>query len=163
MSDEGMGDDVYQPVGDMEEQADAAPLDLEDAVGGREYDDLLDEGYSPPERPLGVGKVGVTAAEQRAGETLEERLAQEEPDVRPQDGDGIGDLPDGEGEPVDVRDVGSRRAGRLVAPGEGTRPATEKGLFASDVGIDGGAAGAEEAAVHVVPAPPEDTGTEGSG
>ncbi|MDY0814391.1 DUF5709 domain-containing protein [Kitasatospora purpeofusca] len=163
MGDEGMGDDVYQPTGDMEEQADAAPLDLEDAVDGRDYDDLLDEGYSPPERPLGTGKVGVTAAEQREGETLDERLAQEEPDLRPEEGDGIGDLPDGEGEPVDPRTAGARRAGRLVAPDEGARSATEKGPFASDVGIDGGASGAEEAAVHVVPARPDDSDSDTGG
>ncbi|MGW3071286.1 MULTISPECIES: DUF5709 domain-containing protein [unclassified Kitasatospora] len=157
MSDQARGDDVYQPTGNMEEQADAAPLDMDDAVDERDYDDLLDEGYSPPEKPLGVGKVGVTAAEQRDGETLDERLAQEEPDVRPDEDDGIGDLPDGEGEPVDPRATGTRRAGRLVAPDEGTRPDTEKGLPASDVGVDGGAAGAEEAAVHVVPDGQEET------
>ncbi|MFI8461010.1 DUF5709 domain-containing protein [Kitasatospora sp. NPDC085464] len=157
MSDEPMGDDVYQPTGDTEEQADAAPLDLDDALDERDYDDLLDEGYSPPEKPLGVDRIGVTAAEQRDGETLAQRLAQEEPDVLPDEGDGIGDLPDGEGEPVDPQAVGSRRAGRLVAPDEGARPDREKGLVASDAGIDGGAAGAEEAAVHIVPDEQDET------
>lgn len=150
MSDAGMGDDVYQPDGDMEEQADAAPLDLEDTVGERGYDDLLDEGYSPPEKPLGVGKPGVTAAEQRDGETLDQRLAQEEPDVAPAEGDGVGDLPGGEGEPVDPQ-AGAERAGRLVGPAEGGLTSTERELLATDVGVDGGAAGAEEAAVHLVP------------
>ncbi|GAA4883436.1 DUF5709 domain-containing protein [Kitasatospora terrestris] len=150
MSDEAMGDDVYQPTGNMEEQADAAPLDLDDAIDERDQDDLLDEGYSPPERPLGVDKVGVTAAEQRDGESLDERLAQEQPDVLPDPG-GAGDGPDGEGEPAGPATAGSRRAGRLVAPDEGVRSDTEKDLVASDVGIDGGAAGAEEAAVHIVP------------
>ncbi|MCZ9337026.1 hypothetical protein NGM37_04440, partial [Streptomyces sp. TRM76130] len=64
-------------------------------------DDTLDEGYSPPEKPLGVDKVGTTAAEQHDGETLDERLSQEVPDVSPPVGDGIGDDPDGAGEPVD--------------------------------------------------------------
>ncbi|MFF2078750.1 DUF5709 domain-containing protein [Kitasatospora sp. NPDC058162] len=160
-SDGAMGDDVYQPTGNMEEQADAAPLDLEDAVDERDYDDLLDEGYSPPEKPRGVGRTGETAAEQRDGETLDQRLAQEEPDVPPgggDEGDGIGDLPGGAGEPVDREAAGTRRAGRLVAPDEGVRPDTEKALLASDVGIDGGAAGAEEAAVHVVPNEQGETG-----
>ncbi|RKE23436.1 DUF5709 domain-containing protein [Streptomyces sp. TLI_171] len=161
MSDEAMGDDVYQPTGDMEEQADAAPLDLEDAVDERDYDDLLDEGYSPPEKPLGVDKVGVTPAEQRDGETLDQRLAQEVPDLPSDepdgDGDGIGDLPGGAGEPFDPQAAGARRAGRLVAPDEGARPDTEKDLVASDAGIDGGAAGAEEAAVHVVPDRPDES------
>ena len=45
------------------------------------------------------------------------------------------------------------RAGRLVAADEGVRTDTEKDLVAEDVGIDGAAAGAEEAAVHVVDDP----------
>jgi hypothetical protein len=150
MSSEQMGDDVYQP--ENEEQADAAPLDLEDAVGERDYDDVLDEGYSPPEKPLGATKPGITAAEQREGETLDQRLAQEEPDVQPDpyDTDALGDLPGGEGELVDP-EAGGRRSGRLVAPDEGTPTDVEKDLTASDVGIDAGAASAEEAAMHVVP------------
>ena len=42
------------------------------------------------------------------------------------------------------------RAGRLVAEDEGAHPDDEEDLVASDVGIDGGAATAEEAAMHVV-------------
>ncbi|WP_435270689.1 DUF5709 domain-containing protein [Streptomyces sp. 1222.5] len=144
-----MADDAYQPTGTNEEQEDAGPLDLQDAVGERSYDDILDEGYSPPERPLGVTKHGTTAAEQHEGETLDERLGQEVPDVDAPAGDEVGDLPGGEGEPVDS-EAGASRAGRLVAPDEGAHPDTVKEAVADDVGIDGGAAGAEEAAVHVV-------------
>ncbi|MET9014254.1 DUF5709 domain-containing protein [Streptomyces olivaceoviridis] len=145
-----MADDVYQPTGSNEEQEDAGPLDLQDAVGERSYDDMLDEGYSPPERPLGVTKHGTTAAEQHEGESLDERLGQEVPDVTPPAGDEIGDLPGGEGEPLDP-EAGGARAGRLVAPDEGAHADTTKEEVAEDVGIDAGAAGAEEAAVHVVP------------
>ncbi|MGW3463405.1 DUF5709 domain-containing protein [Streptomyces olivaceoviridis] len=145
-----MADDAYQPTGSNEEQEDAGPLDLQDAVGERSYDDMLDEGYSPPERPLGVTKHGTTAAEQHEGESLDERLGQEVPDVTPPAGDEIGDLPGGEGEPIDP-EAGAARAGRLVAPDEGAHAATTKEEIAEDVGIDAGAAGAEEAAVHVVP------------
>jgi hypothetical protein len=144
-----MADDAYQPTGTNEEQEDAGPLDLQDAVDERTYDDVLDEGYSPPERPLAVTKQGTTAAEQHAGETLDERLGQEVPDVTAPPGDDIGDLPGGEGEPVDP-EAGGARAGRLVAPDEGAHTDTVKEEVARDVGIDGGAAGAEEAAVHVV-------------
>ncbi|MFF7969949.1 DUF5709 domain-containing protein [Streptomyces sp. NPDC007905] len=144
-----MADDVYQPTGTNEEQEDAGPLDLQDAVDERTYDDVLDEGYSPPERPLGVTKHGTTAAEQQEGETLEERLGQEVPDVDVPPGDEIGDLPGGAGEPVDP-EAGADRAGRLVAPDEGAHTDTTKEEIAADVGIDGGAAGAEEAAMHVV-------------
>ncbi|WP_326584742.1 DUF5709 domain-containing protein [Streptomyces sp. NBC_00481] len=150
MTDENMADDAYQPTGGNEEQEDAAPLDLQDALDERTYDDMLDEGYSPPEKPLGVTKSGTTAAEQHDGESLDDRLRQEVPDVDVPAGDGIGDLPGGEGEPLDP-EAGSDRAGRLVAPDEGARTDTTKELVAEDEGIDGGAAGAEEAAMHVVP------------
>ena len=106
---------------------------------------------------MGVTKTGVTAAEQNEGESLDERLSQEVPDTAVPAGDGIGDLPDGEGEPLDP-ESGTERAGRLVAPDEGVRPDTTKELVASDEGIDAGAAGAEEAAMHVIPEnelPPE--------
>ncbi|WP_405888034.1 DUF5709 domain-containing protein [Streptomyces longwoodensis] len=144
-----MGDDAYQPTGTNEEQEDASPLDLQDAVDERTYDDTLDEGYSPPEKPLGVTKHGTTAAEQHEGESLDQRLAQEVPDATEPLGDDVGDLPGGEGEPVDP-EAGTRRAGRLVAPDEGAHTDETKEEVAQDVGIDAGAAGAEEAAVHIV-------------
>ncbi|MFE1847790.1 DUF5709 domain-containing protein [Streptomyces sp. NPDC059515] len=149
MGTDPMADDAYQPTGSNEEQEDAAPLDMQDALGERTYDETLDEGYSPPEKPLGVTKYGTTAAEQHDGESLDQRLAQEVPDTPGQAGDGVGDLPGGEGEPVDP-EAGTGRAGRLVAPDEGVREDTTKETVAEDVGIDGGAAGAEEAAMHVV-------------
>jgi hypothetical protein len=84
MSEQGepapMADDAYQPTGGNEEQEDAAPLDPEDTLDEPGYDETLDRGYSPPERPLGVTKYGTTAAEQREGESLDQRLAQERPD-----------------------------------------------------------------------------------
>ncbi|AZM58415.1 MULTISPECIES: DUF5709 domain-containing protein [unclassified Streptomyces] len=149
MGSEPMADDAYQPTGSNEEQEDAAPLDMQDALDERTYDDTLDEGYSPPEKPLGATRYGTTAAEQHDGESLDQRLAQEVPDPSAPAGDDVGDLPGGEGEPVDP-EAGSGRAGRLVAPDEGARTDTTKETVAEDVGIDGGAAGAEEAAMHVV-------------
>jgi hypothetical protein len=149
---EPMADDAYQPTGTNEEQEDASPLDLQDALDERTYDDILDEGYSPPEKPLGVTRHGTTAAEQHDGESLDERLAQEVPEVAGPVGDEVGDLPGGEGEPVDPQ-AGTDRAGRLVAPDEGAHSATTKEEIATDVGIDAGAAGAEEAAMHIVEDP----------
>jgi hypothetical protein len=61
---------------------------------------------------------------------------------------------------VDDGEVGDARAGRLVEPDAGGAGDTEKDLVASDVGIDGGAAGAEEAAVHVVDVTEADAGIE---
>ncbi|MFI8511848.1 DUF5709 domain-containing protein [Streptomyces sp. NPDC085460] len=149
MSENERADDAHQPTGTNEEQEDAAPLDLQNAVDERTYDDMLDEGYSPPEKPLGVTKHGTTAEEQRAGEALDDRLSQEEPDVAEPEGDGVGDLPGGEGEMIDT-EAGSRRAGRLRVPDENVRTGTTAGSTARDEGIDGGAAGAEEAAMHVI-------------
>ncbi|HME79479.1 MAG TPA: DUF5709 domain-containing protein, partial [Mycobacterium sp.] len=42
------------------------------------------------------------------------------------------------------------RAGRLVAPDRGFGEDTEAELVAEDVGISGGAASAEEAAIHII-------------
>ena len=113
----------------------------EDFLDDRGLDDPLDEGYSPPERWSGAEGFGNTADEQLQGETLDQRLAQEEPDIDPyaiEDGD------------EDGPEVGDARAGRLVSPDEGAHVDAEKTLVAEDVGIDGAAASAEEAAVHVV-------------
>ena len=51
----------------------------------------------------------------------------------------------------DDRQVGDARAGRLVAPDEGTHTDTNAESIAYDVGIDGAGATAEEAAMHVIP------------
>ena len=64
-------------------------------------------------------------------------------------GDGIGDCPDSDGEALD-NEVGGARSGRLVAPDEGAHEDEESDLIATDVGIDGAAASAEEAAMHIV-------------
>ncbi len=91
----------------------------------------------------------MTAAERHRGETLDERLAEEVPELAAPDGDGIGDCPDSDGELLD-NEVGDLRSGRLVAPNEGAHEDEESGLVATDVGIDGAAASAEEAAMHIV-------------
>ncbi|WP_127359587.1 DUF5709 domain-containing protein [Actinacidiphila soli] len=148
MSDSAMGDEVYQPDG-SEVQDDAGLLEPEDTLDQHGVDQVLDEGYSPPERPWAVNKTGVTAEGQRRGESLEQRLSEELPDTPAPEGDDLGDAWDTDGELVDD-EVGDDRAGRLVAPDEGVHYETE-GLVGRDVGIDGAAASAEEAAVHVIP------------
>lgn len=132
-------DDVYEQ------------LDAQNTLDALGPEDPLDEGYSPPERPRGVTDWGVTAREQEEGESLDARLAREEPDIRLDDDswDGIGDTIGTDGEPYDD-EVGSDRAGRLVAQDEGDVVDTDEELVASDIGVDGAAASAEEAAVHVV-------------
>jgi hypothetical protein len=149
MTDEAMGDDVYQPDG-SEVQDDAGLLDASDTLDYRGGDEALDEGYSPPERPWAVEHTGVTASERQRGESLDERLSEEVPDIGDPQGDGIGDTWDTDGELID-EEVGGERAGRLVAPDEGSHENTESDLFASDRGLDGAGASAEEAAMHVIP------------
>lgn len=147
-SGDGWGDDVYQPDG-SEVQDDAGLLDSADTLEADGVADPLDRGWSPPERPWAVEHLGVTAAERLRGETLDQRLAEELPDPPVPDGDGIGDCQDTDGELLDD-EVGTLRSGRLVAPNEGTHEDDESGLIATDIGIDGAAASAEEAAVHIV-------------
>jgi hypothetical protein len=147
-SADGWGDDVYQPDS-SEIQDDSGLLDVEDTLDNDGVENLLDRGWSPPERPWAVEHHGVTAAERHEGETLDQRLAEEQPDLAASDGDGLGDSDDTDGELLD-NEVGAARSGRLVAPDEGAHEDEEEALVAMDVGIDGAAASAEEAAMHVV-------------
>ncbi|MEU7783198.1 MULTISPECIES: DUF5709 domain-containing protein [unclassified Amycolatopsis] len=132
---------------DSEDRADDGILDPEDTLDDR---DELAEGYSPPERAQATEGWGTTARETAEGESWEARLAREVPDLSSdEDGDGLGDSDDTDGELVDD-EVGDVRAGRLVATDEGAGEDADEELYASDAGIDGGAASAEEAAVHVI-------------
>ncbi len=130
-------------------------LQPQDSLDDRGVDDVLDEGFSPPEKPRGVTAKGVTDREQLEGETLDERLPQEEPEADPRED---ADLPDTRPLEMDATseedppgdEVGDDRSGRLVAPDQGLGEDTEKDLVAEDVGIDGAGAPAEEAAMHTV-------------
>jgi Family of unknown function (DUF5709) len=131
--------------------------DASDTLDGDPGDDPLDRGVIPPQRWSAAMRSGTTAAEQEAGESLDQLLAAEEPDIVPdvddeRPGDIAGDE-DAAEEDIDglLLDEGpDPRAGRLVAGDEGAHPAEEAELVAHDAGIDGAAASAEEAAVHVV-------------
>lgn len=155
-----MGDEVYQPQDDEEVPADVGPLEPGDTLVDRGAEPM-EEGYSPPEKPLAVDQPGTTAAEQREGEPLDRRLAREVPEEPRPGADGIGDMAGAEGEPRD-EEVGDRDAGRLVSPDEGAHAGTDAELLAFDVGVDGGARTAEEAAVHIVPETPENPGNPGN-
>ena len=52
-------------------------LQSSDTLDGRGVSDLLDEGYSPPEKWSGGEGFGTTAAEALRGETFAQRLAQD--------------------------------------------------------------------------------------
>jgi hypothetical protein len=127
----------------FEESENLDQMQPEDTLVDRGVDDVLDEGYSPAEN-WGPGEgFGSTPDEAVQGENLDQRLTQEVPDADP--------YADEEAQaPVDG-EVGGARSGRLVDPDAGSGEDAEKDLVGDDVGIDGAAASAEEAAVHVVP------------
>jgi hypothetical protein len=118
-------------------------LQPQDTLDLHGVDDILDEGIVTRERWSPAEKYGNTAAEVRRGETLDQRIAQEEPDVDPDDWDE---------EDLDDREVGDRRSGRLIMADE----EHHDDRFATDAGIDGAGATAEEAAMHVIPEDGED-------
>lgn len=119
-------------------------LQRDDSLINRGMADPLDEGYIPPDGWSVAEGFGNTAAEQKQGETLEMRLAQEEPE----DQHRLAGSWNPSGEP---RQVGTQRAGRLVNANLGyDGPDVESESIGEEVGIDGGAASAEEAAMHVI-------------
>jgi hypothetical protein len=141
---------IYGTDGTDPEEA-SGLLEAEDTLDDpRGVRDVLDTGWSPPERPWAVDDWGTTESEESAGESLDGRLARELPDGGAgDDGDGLGDSSDADGELLDDQ-VGDERAGRLVDSDDGGSDDTDDELWARDEGIDGAAASAEEAAVHVV-------------
>lgn len=120
---------------EQSETGSTVQLDNEETLDGPIGGDPLDTGYSPPDRPVAINDWGTTAEEMSEGEPLDSKLAQEEPDVP---------------------ERAERRSGRLVEDDEGAREDQTAQLIATDVGIDGGAASAEEAAVHTEDVPDGD-------
>jgi Family of unknown function (DUF5709) len=158
-----------EPRHESEDLADFEVDDSTDTLTGPPGDDPLDRSVAPPERWSAGMRYGTTAEEQEEGESLDQLLAEEEPDDTldltedelsedDEDEDEAGaedfDEDDDAGtEDVDgllLDDGPDPRAGRLVAEDEGAHPDEEEDLVATDVGIDGGGATAEEAAMHVV-------------
>lgn len=153
-SDYGDPDGTY--LDDAEDQLQPEDTLIEDGV-----DDVLDRGYSPPDREPGALKGD--RWDDAIPETIDQRIEQEVPD--PASAYGAPDNETGEQELLGGDDpdaipaeddweghgqVGQARAGRLVADDEGSGEDTDSDAWAEDVGIDGAAASAEEAAVHVI-------------
>jgi hypothetical protein len=148
-SGDGVGRESYHGYSvDDEDQPQSTGDSLTDNRG---LANPLDEGYSPPEKWSTGQGYGNTPLEESMGESFDQRLEQEVPEEDPYE--------EAEATPVsvieggledEVVEVGDDRAGRLVAPDEGVHTDTEPKAVAEDVGIDGAAAGAEEAAVHTI-------------
>ncbi|GAA3094307.1 DUF5709 domain-containing protein [Pseudonocardia yunnanensis] len=128
---------------------DSGLLQPEDSLDDRGVLDVLDEGYSPPDRPWELNDYGLTAREAAEHESLNGRLARELPDIMIPDGDGLGDASDTDGEPYD-NEAGTARSGRLIDVEPTGEIDDYAYLYAVDIARDGGAASAEEAAVHIV-------------
>lgn len=79
-------------------------MDAVDMLTGDDQDEPYDTSYSPPDYEPSAARHGMTAREEREGETLDQRLAEEEPDIGPDDA---------------ADETSDPRAGRLVAPDEG--------------------------------------------
>jgi Family of unknown function (DUF5709) len=144
---------------ESEDLEDYQVQDTTDTLIGAPGDDPLDRGVIPPERWSAGVRFGDTAAEQSEGESLDQLLAEEEPDdtldyeeddEEAEDFEGDDDAGDEDVDGLLLDDGPDPRAGRLVAEDEGAHPDEEEDLVARDVGIDGGGATAEEAAMHVV-------------
>ncbi|MEO3758845.1 DUF5709 domain-containing protein [Mycobacterium sp. B14F4] len=151
----GTGPAAGQYGGDDEDQ-----LPAEDTLVERGTNDPLDEGYSPPERPWARGAFGPS-------EDMDQLLAEEEPDPASRLNSVLddaeterSDYAEREAEFPEHGEVGRVRAGRLVAPDMGFGEDDEADMVADDVGVSGGAASAEEAAMHIIEDEDEDEDAE---
>jgi hypothetical protein len=144
-----MTDAEYEREDEWDAVEDDGVLDSSDTLENNPAGDPLDVGYEPSDRYEGANRFGTTVAEQRQGESLDQLLAQEEPDVDP-----LAESDDKDEDELTRRGPEQDpRAGRLVAEDEGLGPDEDDQAFAQDAGIDYGAASAEEAAIHVVDDP----------
>jgi Family of unknown function (DUF5709) len=141
-----MSSRIPEPPSPMEEEG--IP-DLERATDVRTGDVEDSYGMEPPhDAPLASDEFGTTATEMHDGESLDGRIAREEPDVidlvdQAPDESATSDTPHAE--------RAGQGVGRLVEPDEGARADTESDLVAADVGTDLGGYSAEESAMHLEP------------
>src|SRR3984957_18685135 len=134
---------------ESEDLQDYQVQDSTDTLSGAPGDDPLDRGVVPPERWSAGVRFGDTATEQSEGESLDQLLAEEEPDPaldlvdeddeddESEDDEDDDDEDDAGDEDVDgllLDDGPDPRAGRLAAEGEGADSDAGAALVAPDVG-----------------------------
>jgi hypothetical protein len=147
---------------ESEDLEDYEVLDANDTLDGNPGDDPLDRGIATPDRWSAGVQYALKGEEET--ESLDDLLAEEEPDVSAEDEEESWDEneTDEDVERLERDDDADPRAGRLAAAeadvyGDGDVRAVQDGeLLASDTGIDGGGASAEESAVHVIDGPADD-------
>jgi hypothetical protein len=146
---------------ESEDLEDYTVLDANDTLDGNPGDDPLDQGVVTPDRWSAGVQYALKGEEE--SESLDELLAEEEPD---DDLDSDDESWDENATGQDVRrysrdETADDRSGRLVTTDQNlyddddVADDDESELVARDTGIDGGAASAEEAAVHVIDDPDE--------
>jgi hypothetical protein len=122
-----MAQQDYEQQPEAADLADAVQDDTAETLVGPPGADPLDAGYVPPDRPYGLDDGAVTAAGQWNGGSLDERLRRERPESVP---------------------VDAGRSGRIAVADADAAGQTPDDMDGVDEGIAGGAASAEEAAVH---------------
>src|ERR1700734_3103214 len=102
------GDEMFDPAGH----------DASDTLDGDPGDDPLDQGVAPPDRWSAGEGFGTTAEEEQEGESLNQLLAEEEPEPDPYADSGGSEDDDDEDRRADDLwgdDEPEPRSGRLVA------------------------------------------------
>ena len=133
-TDDLYGDSVYEQGGE-DPVDDTDGLDPIEALTSDDPDEEDETGYNPPDREPYNLKHAPTPFEEREGESLDEKLAEEVPDISEDDV---------------AFDDEQRRTGRIVDTDYGALEDDEKDAVAFDVGPAGYASSAEEAAMHEI-------------
>jgi hypothetical protein len=154
-------DNYPHPVSDPEAEGLPGYADDDSTADERRDSGRIADGPDPAplpaDRALAVDRFGTTAQEQRMGESVDYKLAREEPEtVMPRAGHDLEDIPPiqpNPDSPVSMYDIPdeSGPVGRIVEPDEGVRRDDEKDAVAYDAGEAGGGPTAEEAAMHIEP------------
>ena len=149
---------------ESEDLGDYEVLDANDTLDGNPGDDPLDRGVATPDRWSAGVQYALKGEED--SESLDELLAEEEPDETVGDDEESWDENETSADVTRLErdDDADPRAGRLAATeadvygsdDDDVRAVQDGELLATDTGIDGGAASAEEAAVHVIDDPADD-------
>ena len=147
MSQDDRQGDGIDGVEELNVVEDDGVLDTSDTLDDDRVADPLDTGVAAADRWAGANRFGTTPAEARAGESVEQLLAEEEPDVDP-----YAETADDEDELIRRGYEREVRAGRLAAD-DGFGADEQADAVAWDAGVDGGGASAEEAAMHLVDDP----------
>ena len=139
---------------ESEDLEDFQILDGADTLDGSPGDDPLDRGLAAPGHWTAGLKYALKGEE--ASESLDELLSEEEPDADADAGSWDENATEQEIVRCEEHDGADLRAGRLVPQEERVdedddTPVFVQGeLVARDMGIDGGGATAEEAAMHII-------------